>query len=654
MQLERIGVRVVSVPAAAAEHAQAALGSDADVTFAERDGVALPQETIPDDPYFPQGAYAIGGGAWGWYRSHTTQAWDVTMGDAGVTVAVLDTGLKPQGLDFDGQLVAGYNVLNGSTDTSSGAGNHGTHVAGVVGLAANTASGNAGYCPGCRIMPVQVGTDAGATYSDISTGIIWAADHGARVENLSWAGTTASSTLSSAVAYARSKGVVVFAAAGNSNCDCPTYPSATPGVLGVGGVGNSGAKAGDSNYGSWVAVAAPEGNMSAWPTINGSPGYGQVGGTSLAAPAAAAVAGLLFSAKPTITGAEVEQALTSSAAGASFSVRYGEIDATAALASLGITAAQPPATPLNTIAPRLLLQTNGDQNNTPLTRTPQVGDVLVRGQGAWRGAYPLSLTSVRWQRCQQDGSGCVAVGSAYRYTVQSADTGLTLRLTVTFTTPAGSTSASSALSSSVGGAVAPPTVQAPAATAPPAISGTAQAGQTLTASSGSWSGSPTSYAYAWQRCDGAGANCAAISGAAAQTYVVGAADVGTAMRVAVTASNSGGSATAASDATSQVAAAPAPATSQTLTLSGSLSAKTASRSFTVALGAGPARARLSFSKCSSLTLTLGRAGGVAPLASATGPSVLTLDWTASAGGYVYTVSGSGRCSFTLTVNSASP
>src|SRR5262249_42594772 len=161
------------------------------------------------------------------------------------------------------QLVAGYDVLNGSTDTSSGAGNHGTYVAGAAGLAADNGSGNAGYCPRCRVMPVQVGTDSGATYGNMATGLIWAADHGARVANLSWAGTSASATLASAVAYARSKGVVVFAAAGNSNCDCPTYPAATPGVLGVAGVANSGSKAGDSNFGSWVAIAAPEGNMTA-------------------------------------------------------------------------------------------------------------------------------------------------------------------------------------------------------------------------------------------------------------------------------------------------------------------------------------------------------------------------------------------------------
>jgi len=92
-----------------------------------------PQELLPSDPSFPQ-QFAIAGGAWGWYRTHTTQAWDVTKGDPSVVVAILDTGLKTRGLaDYDGQIATGWNVLKSSTDTSLYAGTHGTYVAGVVG-----------------------------------------------------------------------------------------------------------------------------------------------------------------------------------------------------------------------------------------------------------------------------------------------------------------------------------------------------------------------------------------------------------------------------------------------------------------------------------------------------------------------------------------
>jgi hypothetical protein len=645
-----IGVRVVEVRGAAQHHARAALARDGRVIFAESDASARPMETVPDDPYFPQGDYALGGGAWGWYVTRTTQAWDVTMGDPSVTIAILDTGLKPVGADFAGQLVTGWNVLTGTNDTTSSAGNHGTYVAGVAGLAANNGAGNAGYCPRCRIMPIQVGTDSGASYSDLATGIIWAADHGARVANLSWGGTTASSTLASAVSYARTKGVVVFAAAGNSNCDCPTYPSATPGVLGVAGVSATGAKAGDSNYGSWVRVAAPEGNMTVWPMAAGA-GYAQVGGTSLAAPAAAGIAGLLFSARPALTGTQVEQALESTATATPFTVLRGQVDAMAALSSLGIPDPQLPGAPVNTVVPKLLLQIN-EMANEPLAAAPAVGQVLVRAQGAWTGSAPLALAAIEWQHCQSDGTSCTVVGSSYRYTVQSADSGYALRLRVTFSNPDGATTVSSPLSAPVGGGATPPPSPSPENTASPTIMGTARDRQALTASAGTWSNSPSSYAYAWRRCDAAGASCVAISGAGASSYVLAASDVGSTIRVSVTATNSSGSGTSVSAPTAVVQA----AMTQTLTFSGSLS-KLSTQSYGVNAGDGASHAALSFntSKCGQLSLTLKSAAG-ATLATATGPSVLAVDRTLAAGSFAYTVSGSQPkgCSFSLAVSTTAP
>jgi thermitase len=192
----------VTVPKNAVAKAIARLEGSEAVVSVQRDVRFKPQESIPDDPFFPSGSAALGGGAWGWQQTHTTQAWDVTTGDPRVVIAVLDTGLR-QLPDFSGQTVSGWNVLNSSTDTSSNSGTHGTYVAGVIGLAANNGIGNAGYCPGCRVMPVQIGTDSGAYLSDMASGIVWAADHGARVENLSWAGTSTSSALTNAVAYAR-------------------------------------------------------------------------------------------------------------------------------------------------------------------------------------------------------------------------------------------------------------------------------------------------------------------------------------------------------------------------------------------------------------------------------------------------------------------
>jgi hypothetical protein len=738
--IPRIGVHVLTVPSTGLARALGTLKASGRVAFAEQDGTRKPQDTIPNDPFFPQ-QYALAGGAWGWFKTRTTQAWDITKGDPSVVVAVLDTGLKSLP-DFSEQTVTGWNVLNNSTDTSSNAGNHGTYVAGVVGLAIGNGRGNAGYCPGCRIMPVQVGTDSGASDSGIASGITWAADHGARVVNLSWAGPGSSSTLASAVAYARSKGVVVVAAAGNSNCDCANYPAATPGVLGVAGTTTLDAKQGDSNYGSWVMLAAPEGNMTAWPALNGAPGYSPVGGTSLASPVVAAIAGLLYSYNNGLSGTQVEQALESSAAPVAFTVKYGRVDALAALQSLGASDPQATSAPVNSVAPQLLVQASSGYDTALLSVAPQVGEVLVRGQGAWTGSAPLSLSGLQWQRCDLAGLSCTTVGTSATYTVQSADAGYRLRLVVTAKNGVGSTSSASPLSLAVGGTTI---VSPPVNTALPSISGTTQEGQTLSASTGTWSGSPTAYGYQWQRCDFAGASCASVAGATVATYTLTSADVGFALRVVVTATNSAASVSATSALSALVAAAPltntalpivsgaaqdgqaltastgtwtgaptayayqwqrcdtsgtactsvagatsssygvtsgdvgstlrvvvtattstasasatsapssivaassSPPSSQTVTFSGSLNARNPTRTFSVTLGAGLADAQLSFTKCSTLSLAL-QSNAASSLAAKTGPSVIVLDSTLPAGKYTYAVSG-GRCSFTLTITS---
>jgi thermitase len=650
-----LGVTIVTVPAGHAATALHQLRGSADVFYVEADRILAPQEQLPNDPYFlNSGAWNLGGGAWGWYVTHTTQAWDVTEGDPSVGIAILDTGIKPSGLaDFSGQIASTWNVLNNSTDATSNAGNHGTYVAGVAGLAVGNGAGNAGYCPKCRLMIVQVGTDAGANLSDIAKGLTYAADHGARVANMSWAGASDSSTLQSAINYAHNKGLVITAAAGNSNCNCVTYPSADQGVLSVGGVANAaGDKQGDSNYGSWVKLAAPEGNLTAWPTINGATGYAAVGGTSVAAPAVAGIAGLLFSANPSLTNAQVEQALEASAAPVKFTVAYGRVDALAALQYLGFADPQSASLPVQTSAPQVYYELNGWTSLAPLTAAPQVGQILVRGVGGWAGSAGLFVAGLQWQRCNSTGGNCTYLTNQSTYTVQSTDSGSAIRLVFSVQNPLGTVPAS-VLTQSVGGSG--PVVTAPVNTAAPAISGTAQDGQTVTASTGSWSGSPTGFTYQWRRCDSSGANCASIAGATSAGYVVQTGDVGSTLSVSVTASNSAGSASAVSAPTAVVAAAPAPAplpvapppTVQTTTFSGSLNPQTLSRSFSLAVGAGGAHAALTFSRCT--TLSLGLSNG----AAASGPSVVNLDATLPSGTYTYTVAG-GKCSFTLSVTAPTP
>src|SRR5204862_506377 len=107
---------------------------------------------------------------------------------------------------------------------------------------------------------------------------------------------------------------------------------------------------------------------------------------------------------------------------------------------------------------------------------------------------------------------------------------------------------------------------------PPAISGSAQQGQTLTEAHGSWTNEPTGYAYQWLQCDSMGSGCLPIAGATSQTYVPVAADVGHALKVEETATNAGGSGSATSAATAAVAAVvvipPPPANSSPPAISG--------------------------------------------------------------------------------------
>lgn len=191
-----------------------------------------------------------------------------------------------------------------------------------------------------------------------------------------------------------------------------------------------------------------------------------------------------------------------------------------------------------------------------ISGTPLQGQTLSGTDGAWSGTGPLTY-SYQWQRCNSSGTSCVAVASATgaTYTLGSADVGSTMRFSVTVSNSAGSATASSAATAVVAGP--------PANTTPPSISGTPQPGQTLTATVGGWAGTaPLTYSYQWQRCNLSGASCVPITSASGTTYVLASADVGSTIRVSVTARNSVGSSTVNSAAMTIVAApvsAPAPA-----------------------------------------------------------------------------------------------
>jgi YVTN family beta-propeller protein len=177
------------------------------------------------------------------------------------------------------------------------------------------------------------------------------------------------------------------------------------------------------------------------------------------------------------------------------------------------------------------------------------GQLLTASPGAWSHS-PTSF-AYTWKRCDSRGGSCRAIpgATAASYTPGPSDVGRTLRVSVVASNSAGhSAPATSAHTAVVTGS----TLEPPVNRTLPTISGAARVGQQLSALPGSWSNSPTSYAYNWTRCSPAGSNCVAIAGALAATYTIAEADRAGTLRVSVIASNDAGESQPATSAQTAV------------------------------------------------------------------------------------------------------
>lgn len=337
--LHRQNVRVIQVSEAETEATMEALRRDPNVEFVERDFIAE-AALVPNDPA------ALNGTAWHLPKIQSPLAWNVSAG-SNVVVAVLDSGVNFQHPDLAGNLLPGYDFVWDDNDPSDDFG-HGTAVAGAVAAVGNNGIGSAGVAYGSKILPVKVMDSLGfASYSAIADGIRYAVDRGARIINLSIAGSSPSSTLQGAIDYAWRSNVVVVAAAGNYANSTPQYPAACAHVLAVSATTSNDTLAAFSSFGPHLALAAPGENIfSTMRSLSNPYGYGN--GTSLASPIVAATAALVASANSKLSNDQIATVLEQTtddlgAAGFDNSFGFGRVNAQRAVDAALVFTATPPA-----------------------------------------------------------------------------------------------------------------------------------------------------------------------------------------------------------------------------------------------------------------------------------------------------------------------
>ena len=287
-KIEAVNAEVVSVP-----------GAESETSGATPKGVRRAKEKLEEEPgvqaveydHAREASYSPGdpglSDQWGLNKTRFRSAWDATRGD-GVRIAVIDSGIAAGHPDLAGKVVLQRDFVNGDGNADDDLG-HGTHVAGIAAARTGNGTGISGGCPGCEILVAKTMQGRIGYDSDVAEGIVWAADNGADVINLSLTGPAPSSILEKAVDYAWNKGAVVVAAAGNTGDGTVQYPAAYPNAVAVAATDRYDNRASFSTVGGWIDVAAP--GVGVLSTLPG--GYGYMNGTSMATPHVAALAALL-------------------------------------------------------------------------------------------------------------------------------------------------------------------------------------------------------------------------------------------------------------------------------------------------------------------------------------------------------------------------
>ena len=498
-----------------------------------------------------------------------------TYSSGDLVAAVIDTGIDASHRDLDeGKVLAFADCLGrpcGLTAPLDPNG-HGTHVAATIAGEGDARADRLyrGVAPAAALVGVRVlDAQGGGMMSDAINAIAWVranrAAYGIDVVNLSLGGTgcsTGTDAASIAVNNAVADGLVVVVSAGNEGPAACTIasPAAAANAVTVGAMADLGEGgfrlASFSSRGPTADgrvkpdIVAPGVRISS-ADAGSTAGYASYSGTSMASPFVAGVALLMLDANPTLPPADVKARLRSTAVdwgtgGADAEFGAGRLDAYAAVAAAGAPIAAPPAVPAHLFRQGTIPAAGGDVT-TPLVLSNTGYPVAVTVT-----APSFNATSGPHFSVQLLDAGGAPVASG---TQDGRHAELTFFPTSAgeYTLRIGSLSGGVTYIADVSGAFSP----APRPTVRPSIAGAAEEGATLTAAEGTWTGSaPLAYAYAWQRCDALGGACTGIGGATQQTYVPAATDVGSTLRVVVTATDPLGSTASTSEPTPVVARRP--------------------------------------------------------------------------------------------------
>jgi subtilisin family serine protease len=459
--------QVLDVPDGTVHDAVRTLEGDGDVAWAEP-VYRMHAQAAPNDPVYGQ--------QWAWHTIDAEDAWGISTG-TNVVIGIVDSGVTTGNRDFAGTSKIWTNpahgdgrCINTSVDDLHGCdfvnddGNpaddkgHGTAVASEAAANFNDNVGMAGVAPAAQIMPVKVLDNTGSGTSDeVAAGLRYAADHGAKIVNVSIGGPR-SQVISDAIAAYPGTLFVVSAGNDGENNDNPvhaaTYPCTLPlaNILCVGASDDQDAFPYFTNWGPVsVDVMAPGVNIQGASYTNGPVGSGW-SGTSMASPITAGVAALLLAHDPTATAAQLKAAIMTSVdpvpAFVGTTVSGGRVDAYHALLAIDGT---PPA-PANVTAPSI---SGAADTNSTLTATA----------GTWTGA---TSTSFQWQYCSTAGGPCADIDGRTGATYQpvAADNGYHLRVVVTAHNATGTSTAASSAVGPVRSIAPPRTITAIAPPAP--------------------------------------------------------------------------------------------------------------------------------------------------------------------------------------------